>query len=96
MAVRQRIGGVNAAAGKDVGTGRKAGRGRAARHQHLDTGLAIAEQQHGGGSAQGGRLTLRIEKLGRSDHGRILPADELGTFRHIQPEVSRDTLLFLF
>ena len=57
------IGGVNAAAGEHVGTGREAGRHRTARHQHLDALRAVAQQQHGGGGAQRRRVALRVQEL---------------------------------
>ena len=41
--------GIDAAAGKDIGPGRKAGGHGAAGHQDFDALRAIAQQQHGGG-----------------------------------------------
>jgi len=47
------VGLVDVAAGKHVGTGREAGGGGTAGHEHFDAGGAVAQQQHRGGRAQG-------------------------------------------
>ena len=67
--VRGGISGVNAATWKDIGTGRKAGVLRAARHQHFDAIGAITQQQHRGGGARHGTGARGMQELIRSDHG---------------------------
>ena len=63
---------VDAAARKHIGARGKAGRQRAACHQHFEPGLAIAQQEHGGCWAGGGGRALGVEELGGSGHGWIL------------------------
>ena len=54
------VGRVYAAAREHVGTGRETGRHGAAGHQHFDALWPVAQQQHGGGGAQGRRFTLGV------------------------------------
>ena len=70
-AVRLGIGGVNHAARKHVGAGRKTGRHRAAGHQDFDAIGAITQQQHGSGWAQGRGFTLGVEELGGACHAPL-------------------------
>ena len=85
LAVRQSIGRINTATGKDIGTGGKTGRGRAARHQHLDAAPAVAQQQHGSSREQGRRFALCVKELRASCHGRILPASVSAQHLSMQP-----------
>ena len=71
QAVRLGIGGVNHAAGKHISTGRETGRHGAAGHQDFDAVGTIAQQQHGGGWAQGRGFTLGVEELGGACHAPL-------------------------
>ena len=68
------VGRVDAAAGEHVGAGREAGGERAARHQHLDAGGRVAQQQHGGGGARRRGVALRMQELAGAGHGPIMGA----------------------
>jgi hypothetical protein len=70
-AVRLGIGGVDAAAGKDISAGRETGRHGSAGHQDLNAIEAITQQQHSGGWAQGGGFTLGVEELGCACHAPL-------------------------
>jgi tripartite-type tricarboxylate transporter receptor subunit TctC len=70
--VRLRVLRIDAAAGEDVGTGREAGGGRAPRHQQLEAGRGVAQQQHGGGCAHRHGLAMGVELLCGADHGGII------------------------
>ncbi|MCY1539557.1 hypothetical protein D9M68_751480 [compost metagenome] len=68
LAVRLRVGSVDATAGEHVGAGREARRHGAACHQHFDARVggvgAVAQQQHGGGGAQGSGRADGVQELG--------------------------------
>ena len=73
LRVAHGVGSVDSAARKDIGARGEAGTHRAPGHQHLDSGRAVAQQQHGGGRPRGCGFTLRVQKLVGSCHGPILP-----------------------
>ena len=68
--------GLDAAAGKDIGAGDKAGLVRSARHQDLQHRAAgdggIAQQQHGGGIQGRDGFTVGVELLAEAWHRRIM------------------------
>jgi hypothetical protein len=66
------VGGVDTAAGEDIGARREAGGGRAAGHEHFNPVGAVAQQQDGGGRAGGGGLSLGVQQLGGTDHPCII------------------------
>ena len=76
-----RVQAVDAATRKHVGAGRETGVHRAAGHQDLDALRRVAQQQHGGGGANGRGFALGVQELGRSDHARHYPQRGAGGVR---------------
>ena len=76
VVMHRRVPRIDAAARKDIGAGRKAGRHGTARHQHFQAACRIAQKQHGGGRASGRRFALRIKELGGSGHAADFAANQ--------------------
>jgi hypothetical protein len=66
------VGCIDLPAGEHIGAWREACSAGAARHQHFDAGLGIAQQQHGGCRAHGRWLACGVELLGGTDHAAIM------------------------